>query len=135
MLSRFFHLQEEEKLTDEGKKVKKETMIFHRYHQLKAVCDLVTAAAAQANPMDKFQLVFSQVLESLFIERMELNEVLFVRYMNDPEFKELVSHWLGQLVYGKTPKNITYQPQKKQELKSRKSRQNSDRFCYSILNQ
>ena len=64
-------------------------MIFPRYHQLKAVRDLVTAAA-QANPMDKFQLVFSQVLESLSIERMELNEALFARYMNDPEFKELV---------------------------------------------
>ena len=71
------------------------------------------AQAAQANPIDKFQLVFSQVLESLFIERMELNEDLFARYMNDPEFKELVSHWLGQQVYGKIPKNITYQPQKK----------------------
>ena len=42
------------------------------------------AQAAQANPIDKFQLVFSQVLESLFIERMELNEDLFARYMNDP---------------------------------------------------
>ncbi len=53
------------------------------------------------------------MLESLFIERMELNEALFARYMNDPEFKELVSQWLGQQVYGKIPKNITYQPQKK----------------------
>ena len=119
MLSRFLHLQEEEKLTDEGKKVKKETIIFPRYHQLKAVRDLVTTAAAQANSMDKFQLVFSQVLESLFIERMELNEDLFARYMNDPEFKELVSHWLGQQVYGKIPKNITCQPQKKARKKAR----------------
>lgn len=46
-LSRFLHLQEEEKLTDEGKKVKKETMIFPRYHQLKAVRDLVSAAASE----------------------------------------------------------------------------------------
>ena len=47
LLSRFLHLQEEEKLTDEGKKVKKETMIFPRYHQLKAVRDLVSAAATE----------------------------------------------------------------------------------------
>ncbi|MCA6510688.1 MAG: type I restriction endonuclease subunit R [Pseudanabaena sp. M051S1SP2A07QC] len=66
------------------------------------------AQAAQANPIDKFQLVFSQVLESLFIERMELNEDLFARYMNDPEFKELVSQWLGQQVYSQIPKNISY---------------------------
>jgi len=66
------------------------------------------AQAAQANPIDKFQLVFSQVLESLFIERMELNEDLFARYMNDPEFKELVSQWLGQQVYSRIPKTISY---------------------------
>ncbi len=72
------------------------------------------AQAAQANPIDKFQLVFSQVLESLFIERMELNEDLFARYMNDPEFKELVSQWLGQQVYSRIPKNISYRLQKKQ---------------------
>ena len=48
---------------------------------------------------------------------MELNEDLFARYMNDPEFKELVSHWLGQQVYGKIPKNITYQPQKKARIR------------------
>jgi len=71
------------------------------------------AQAAQANPLDKFQLVFGQVLESLFIERMEINEDLFARYMNDPEFKELVSQWLGQQVYARIPKNISYRPQKK----------------------
>jgi type I restriction enzyme, R subunit len=77
------------------------------------------AQAAQANPVDKFQLVFSQVLESLFIERMELNEDLFARYMNDPEFKELVSQWLGQQVYSRIPKTISYQPQKKSGSRKR----------------
>jgi len=33
--------------------------------------------AAEVNSLDKFQLVFRQVLESLFIERMEMNEELF----------------------------------------------------------
>lgn len=62
-----------------------------------ALIDRLTQAA-QTNPIEKFQLVFDRVLESLFIERMELNEDLFARYMNDPEFKELVSQWLGQQV-------------------------------------
>jgi len=44
LLARFIHLQVEEKLTDEGRKIKKETMIFPRYHQLKAVRNLITAA-------------------------------------------------------------------------------------------
>ena len=33
--------------------------------------------AAEVNSLDKFQLVFRQVLESLFIERMDLKEDLF----------------------------------------------------------
>jgi type I restriction enzyme R subunit len=39
------------------------------------------------------------VLESLFIERMELNEELFTDYMGKPELQELVSKWMGSQVY------------------------------------
>jgi type I restriction enzyme R subunit len=55
--------------------------------------------AAEVNSLDKFQLVFRQVLEALFIERMELNEELFTDYMSKPEMQELVSKWLGSQVY------------------------------------
>jgi len=55
--------------------------------------------AARVNSLDKFQLVFRQVLESLFIERMELNEELFTHYISKPEMQELVSKWLGSQVY------------------------------------
>jgi len=55
--------------------------------------------AAEVNPFDKFQLVFQQVLESLFIERMELNEELFTNYMGKPELQGLISEWLGSQVY------------------------------------
>jgi len=55
--------------------------------------------AAEVNSLDKFQLVFRQVLESLFIERMELNEELFTDYMAKPEMQTLVSKWLGGQVY------------------------------------
>lgn len=55
--------------------------------------------AAEVNSFDKFQLVFKQVLESLFIERMELNEELFTNYMGKPELQDLVSKWLGGQVY------------------------------------
>ena len=44
LLARFMHLQIEEKRDDQGRKVKKETMIFPRYHQLQAVRMLVDAA-------------------------------------------------------------------------------------------
>ncbi len=55
--------------------------------------------AAELNSLDKFQLVFRQVLELLFVERMDLNEGLFTEYMSKPEMQELVSKWLGSQVY------------------------------------
>ncbi|MGK7872310.1 MAG: type I restriction endonuclease subunit R [Xenococcaceae cyanobacterium] len=87
-------------------------LFFDQIAEAAAQVDAITQAA-QANPYEKFQLVFGQVLESIFIERMDLNEDLFARYMNDPEFKEMVSEWLGQQVYSRIPKEISYRPQNK----------------------
>jgi type I restriction enzyme R subunit len=56
---------------------------------------------AEVNSLDKFQIVFRQVLESLFIERMDLNEELFTNYMSKPEMQEVISKWLGCQVYGR----------------------------------
>lgn len=55
--------------------------------------------AAQVNSLDKFQLVFRQVLEEIFVERIELNEELFSNYMAKPDLQELVAKWLGTQVY------------------------------------
>ncbi|MDP2832182.1 MAG: type I restriction endonuclease [Pseudomonadota bacterium] len=55
--------------------------------------------AAAVNSLDKFQLVFRQALEALFIERMELNEALFTDYMGKPDLQELVSKSLGSQIY------------------------------------
>lgn len=55
--------------------------------------------AANANSVDKFQLVFRQILESLFIERMDTNEDLFARFMNENDFQRVVADWLGTQVY------------------------------------
>lgn len=67
--------------------------------------------AAEVNSFEKFQLVFRQVLESLFIERMELNEGLFTDYMRKPELQAVVSNWLGSQVYDRlvgSKENIVY---------------------------
>ena len=48
LLARFLHLQIEEKRDEQGRKVKKETMIFPRYHQLQAV--RAVDAAAEEGP-------------------------------------------------------------------------------------
>ena len=39
------------------------------------------------------------MLESLFIERMELNEELFTDYMSKPELQKMIAQWLGNKVY------------------------------------
>lgn len=55
--------------------------------------------AAQANPLDKFQLLFKGVLQSLVIDRMEQNEELTAKVLNDESFRKLVSYWLGSELY------------------------------------
>ncbi|MBF2759622.1 MAG: type I restriction endonuclease subunit R [Ectothiorhodospiraceae bacterium AqS1] len=54
---------------------------------------------AEANSLDKFQMVFRGELDSLFIERMELNEKLFTDCMSNSDLREFISKWLGEQVY------------------------------------
>ncbi|MBN1488050.1 MAG: type I restriction endonuclease subunit R [Anaerolineae bacterium] len=73
---------------------------------------LITAAsnseelqqAALVNSEDNFALLFNRLLETLFVERMDQNEAIFSRYMNDTAFQEVVSALLGQEVYRKLSK-------------------------------
>ena len=57
--------------------------------------------AAIVNPEDKFSLVFNNLLETLFVERMDQNEEIFARYMNDRAFQKVVASWLASEVYHK----------------------------------
>jgi type I restriction enzyme R subunit len=66
-----------------------------------ALADEGLQQAAKANPEDKFALVFNRVLESLIVERMEQNEDIFARFMNDQGFQKLVASWLVGEVYKK----------------------------------
>nr|WP_319491001.1 type I restriction endonuclease [uncultured Desulfobacter sp.] len=55
--------------------------------------------AAIVNPQEKFSLLFSSLLQNLFMERMEQNEDIFARFMNEKEFQNLVSEWISEKVY------------------------------------
>ncbi len=57
--------------------------------------------AAAANPQEKFSLLFSAMLQSLFIERMEQNEDIFGKFMNEKEFQKVVSEWISEQVYSR----------------------------------
>jgi type I restriction enzyme R subunit len=60
--------------------------------------------AAQVNSVDKFGLLFKRLLETFFVERMDQNEIIFSRYMNDAEFQKAVSDWMTTEVYRRLTK-------------------------------
>ena len=55
--------------------------------------------AAAVNPGDKFKLVFKGLLDKLLAERMDQNEDIFVRFMNDEAFRNVVTDWISSEAY------------------------------------
>jgi hypothetical protein len=66
-----------------------------------AVADHALRQAAAVNSGDKFELVFKNLLEALFVERMDQNEEIFARFMNDKSFQNVVTGWLSSEAYRK----------------------------------
>ncbi|MEE8210917.1 MAG: S24 family peptidase, partial [Acidiferrobacterales bacterium] len=64
-----------------------------------AMADDGLRQAAVVNPGDKFELVFRNLLEQLFVERMDQNEDIFVRFMNDEPFQKVVTAWMASEAY------------------------------------
>jgi type I restriction enzyme, R subunit len=57
--------------------------------------------AAKVNSFSKFEILFNQTLESMFVERMDLNEELFNIYINNSDAQKTISKWLAKDVYQK----------------------------------
>jgi type I restriction enzyme R subunit len=66
-----------------------------------AVADERLKQAAAANPQDKFTLVFSALLESLMLERMDQNEEIVAQFMNDSNLRNIVTERLASETYRK----------------------------------
>ncbi len=49
-------------------------------------------------PSEKFELVFKNLFEALFVERMDQVDV-FSKYMNDQEFRQVVTSWQSSEAY------------------------------------
>ena len=64
-----------------------------------AVGDESLRQAAAANPADRFALLSANLIGRLFVERMDRNEDIFVRYMNDERFRETVRDWMASEAY------------------------------------
>ena len=71
-----------------------------------AIQDIDIRKAAEVNPEDKFVLVFKNLLQTLFVERMDQNEAIFARYMNDSGFQKIVTSWLASEAYDKLQKKL-----------------------------
>ena len=64
-----------------------------------AVADAGIRQAAMANTMENFGYVFLKALEGLFIDRMEQNEDITARFINDKDFQDAVGKHLLRTVY------------------------------------
>jgi type I restriction enzyme R subunit len=64
-----------------------------------AMADDGLRQAAAVNPGDRFELVFKHLIENLFVERMDQNEEIFVRFMNDLPFQKVVTAWMASEAY------------------------------------
>ena len=63
--------------------------------------------AAAVNPGDKFELLFKNVLERLFADRMDQNEEIFIRFMNDGHFQKVVTSWMADEAYRRLRSPLT----------------------------
>lgn len=64
-----------------------------------AVSDPEIRQAALANTMENFGHVFLKALEGLFIDRMEQNEDITARFMNDQAFQSVIGKHMLKTVY------------------------------------
>jgi len=64
-----------------------------------AVEDVELQQFAKANTEENFQYPFEKALEGLFIDRMDQNDGIFAKFMNDDGFKKLVNEYLRKKVY------------------------------------
>ena len=64
-----------------------------------AAADTTLREAAMANTMENFGYVFLKALEGLFIDRMDQNEEITAKFMNEKEFQKIVGQDLLKKVY------------------------------------
>ena len=71
--------------------------------------------AAKVNSEDKCKIVFNTALENLFVERLDQNEEIVARVMNEDAFRKQIAHWMAEEVYRKIrpPIEVTYEKAKK----------------------
>lgn len=64
-----------------------------------AIRDTQVRDAAKVNTLDNFEYVFAKRIDDLFVDRMDQNESITSRFLNDLEFKKVISAFLVKQVY------------------------------------
>lgn len=87
-----------------GTEFTKADQLFFDQVEEAAVADEKLQQSAQVNSVDNFKFDFQKMLMGLFIGRMEQNEDIVARFMNDGEFQAAVSSALLNSVYNRIKK-------------------------------
>ncbi|MFZ1140835.1 MAG: hypothetical protein WAN76_16745, partial [Candidatus Sulfotelmatobacter sp.] len=82
-----------------GTEFKPADQLFFDQIREEAVADTYIQQAAMANSLENFKYVFDKAVEGKFIDRMDQNQEIFARYMNDPAFANVVVDVLRKQVY------------------------------------
>jgi type I restriction enzyme R subunit len=82
-----------------GTEFKPGDQLFFESIREDAVTDPALRQVALANTKENFGYVFKKALEGLFIDRMEQNEDITAKYLNEKEFQEVVGQKLLDEVY------------------------------------
>jgi type I restriction enzyme R subunit len=64
-----------------------------------AKADGDVAQRADANPFDNFALALKTKIEGLMLDRMEQNQGIVTKYLNEPEFQNVAFKELARKIY------------------------------------
>jgi type I restriction enzyme R subunit len=76
-----------------------EDRLFFEQIKEKAVKDNRIIQAAEANPLDHFELGIRAIIEDLMLQRMSENDAIVSRYMDDKDFQKAVFPILAKKIY------------------------------------
>ncbi len=83
-----------------GTEFKTGDQLFFESIREDAVSSAELRQAALANTLENFGYVFEKALKGIFFERMDQNEAIAAKFMNEDSFREVVSTHLLNEVYG-----------------------------------
>ena len=76
-----------------------EDRLFFEQIKEKALMNPQVIQTALANPLDKFQLGIRKFIEEAMVQRMDENDKIVTRYMDDPEFQNVAFPILAKAIF------------------------------------